>query len=76
VTARVGGEAGCCAPGFAEVRDESGRRVWRLAGVAQAPGADPLAYRIDVSDQTDWGWAEAVWRSLRFAPSAASSSVA
>ncbi len=76
VTARVGCGAESLTPGFAEACDESGRRVWRLAGVARADGCEPLAYRIDVADPADRDWAEAVWRSLRPAPAAASSSVA
>jgi hypothetical protein len=73
---RIGGGAESFAPGFAEVRDESDRRVWRLAGVVQASGYDPLAYRIDIADPADRGWAETVWRSLRHTPVPANSSVA
>jgi hypothetical protein len=76
VTARLGCGAESFAPGFAEVRDESGRQVWRLAGVARADGCEPLAYRIDVADPADRDWAEGVWRSLRRTPAAANSSVA
>ncbi len=70
------GEAESFTPGFAQTRDESGRSVWRLAGVVQASGSPPLAYRIDVTDLADRDWAEAVWRSLRHLPGVASSSVA
>jgi hypothetical protein len=73
---RVGGGAESFAPGFAEVTDEAGRRVWRLAGVVQADGCEPLAYRIDIADPADRGWAETSWRSLRHTPTPANSSVA
>ena len=76
LTIRPGGGAESFAPGFTEARDEAGRPVWRLAGVAQANGCEPLAYRIDLADLADRDWAETVWRSLRHTPSAASSSVA
>jgi hypothetical protein len=73
VTLRVGAGADSFAPEFAEARDETGQRVWRLAGVAQSNGSEPLAYRIDVADLADRGWAETVWRSLKHAPVPASS---
>jgi hypothetical protein len=76
LTVRVGGGADSFAPGFAEVRDDMGRPVWRLAGVAQANGCQPLAYRIDLADLADRDWAETVWRSLRHTHSLANSSVA
>jgi hypothetical protein len=76
LTVRVGGGADSFAPGFAEARDDAGRPVWRLAGVAQANGCEPLAYRIDLADLADRDWAETVWRSLRHTPSLANSSVA
>ncbi|HVK18408.1 MAG TPA: hypothetical protein VM533_15840 [Fimbriiglobus sp.] len=76
VTARVGGGAESFAPEFAEALDETGRRVWRLTGLARANGCEALAYRIDVPDLADRAWAETVWRSLRHAASPVNSSVA
>jgi hypothetical protein len=58
------GAAGAGEPNFAETADESGRRVWRLSGVA----GESLLCRIDVPSAADWGWAEAVWQSLRRVP--------
>jgi hypothetical protein len=63
VTAQLGA-AGAGEPSFAETADEFGRRVWRLSGMA----GESLACRIDVPSAADWGWAEAVWQSLRRVP--------